>query len=67
MNYAPSGWVGVQAVIALPVLAMLAFMPLVPESPKWLLLIRGRAEEAKETMTLLRPEGYDVDAEVRHA
>ena len=44
-------------------MGMIVCMALVPESPKWL-LIRGKKEEAKATMILLRPENHDVETEV---
>jgi SP family galactose:H+ symporter-like MFS transporter len=63
VTYVSSGWVVVQAVIALPAVAMLLGMSIIPESPKWL-LAQGRGEEAAATMKLLRPSGYDVDGEI---
>ena len=64
VNYVSSGWIIVQAFIAVPAGIMLLFMSLIPESPKWL-LVHGRREDAAATMRALRPQGYAFEDEVR--
>eukprot|EP00604_Paraphysomonas_vestita_P001944 CAMPEP_0174821704 /NCGR_PEP_ID=MMETSP1107-20130205/9207_1 /TAXON_ID=36770 /ORGANISM="Paraphysomonas vestita, Strain GFlagA" /LENGTH=521 /DNA_ID=CAMNT_0016039023 /DNA_START=23 /DNA_END=1588 /DNA_ORIENTATION=+ len=57
------GWVYVQAGITIPVVIMVLGMGFIPESPKWLVQ-QGRTEDAKSSLYILRPPGFDVNAEV---
>ncbi|KAL8409902.1 hypothetical protein RB594_008116 [Gaeumannomyces avenae] len=45
-----------------PVILSVA-MFFIPESPRWLIL-QGRADEGRKALAWLRPDDYDVDAEV---
>ncbi len=49
---------GVQAVPSLVFLLLIRF---IPESPRWLILKRGRIEEARATMQIIDPTGFDQD------
>ena len=49
---------GVQAVPSLVFLLRIRF---IPESPRWLILKRGRIEEARATMQIIDPTGFDQD------
>jgi sugar porter (SP) family MFS transporter len=61
--FVDDGWQYVQGFPALPVLAVLALQDFIPESPKWLIM-NGRRPEAEACLNYLRPEGYDVNAEI---
>ncbi|MFF9360296.1 sugar porter family MFS transporter [Streptomyces griseoluteus] len=49
---------------AAPALLMLLGQLRLPESPRWLILRHGRTDRAREVLEELRPEGYDVAAEL---
>ncbi len=49
---------------AVPAALMLVFQLRLPESPRWLIK-HGRREEAEEVLRSVRPDGYDIDPEVR--
>ncbi len=45
---------------AVPALAFLVLMFPVPESPRWLIVRRGRVDEARRTFALIDPDGVDA-------
>ncbi|MFT4153865.1 sugar porter family MFS transporter [Parafilimonas sp.] len=49
---------GVQAV---PSLLFLIFIRFVPETPRWLILQRGKMDEAKSILKIINPAGYETD------
>ena len=51
-------------IAAIPALAMFVLMLRLPESPRWLVK-HDDADEAREVLTRLRPDGDDIDAEVQ--
>lgn len=51
---------GVQVVPSLLFLVLLKF---VPESPRWLIVRRGRIDEATEVMKVINPTGYTTEVE----
>ncbi|RDV14894.1 MFS transporter [Pontibacter diazotrophicus] len=60
----PDDWRWMLGVEALPAIGFLAGMFVVPESPRWLILRRGRVEEAKATLQAANPEA-DAEQTVR--
>ncbi|GAB3540134.1 sugar porter family MFS transporter [Pontibacter brevis] len=55
----PNDWRWMLGVEAFPAIGFLLGLFVVPESPRWLILRRGRVEEAKDTLQAANPE---VDA-----
>ncbi len=53
-------WRLMLGVVAVPSLAFTILMLFVPESPRWLLLKRGRSEEARRILTITDPENVDA-------
>lgn len=51
---------GIQAI---PSLLFLILVRLVPETPRWLILKRGKFEEAKAILQVINPAGYEKDFE----
>jgi sugar porter (SP) family MFS transporter len=49
---------------AVPAAVMLLCQLRLPESPRWLIK-RGRREDAEDVLRSVRPDGYDIDPEVR--
>ncbi len=47
---------------AIPAIAFLAAILFVPESPRWLIIKRGKTEEARATLQAANPAGTDVDS-----
>jgi sugar porter (SP) family MFS transporter len=54
-------WRWMLGVIAIPSLAFMGAVLGVPESPRWLILRRGRTDEARRILALANPPGTDVD------
>jgi sugar porter (SP) family MFS transporter len=55
-------WRWMLGVEAFPALAFLVALLFVPESPRWLIVKKGRIEEARETLKAANPAGTDVNA-----
>jgi MFS family permease len=53
-------------IAAIPAAGMFLLMLRLPESPRWLVK-HDDPDEAREVLTRLRPEGADIDAEVRRS
>ncbi|MYS13680.1 MFS transporter, partial [Streptomyces sp. SID4982] len=49
---------------AVPAVLMLLGQLRLPESPRWLILRHGRTDDARKVLEEVRPEGYDVQAEL---
>src|SRR6476620_49974 len=54
-----SSWRWMLGVQAIPSLLFLVLLFLVPESPRWLILKRGRIEEARATLRIINPQNCD--------
>ncbi|PSR78135.1 general substrate transporter [Coniella lustricola] len=52
---AQSGWMIPTSMQLIPAVLLLALVPWTPESPRWLLLMAGRKEEAQNALDRLRP------------
>lgn len=63
VTYVHHGWQFVQGMTGIPPLLVLTLSHWIPESPKWLVR-RGFVTEAEETITHLRPEGFDITPEM---
>ncbi|MDO1450015.1 sugar porter family MFS transporter [Rhodocytophaga aerolata] len=55
-------WRWMLGVEAIPALAFLIALFFVPESPRWLLIKKGRRDEARDILLAANPAGTDVDA-----
>ena len=55
-------WRWMLCVEAIPALAFLIALFCVPESPRWLLIKKGRRDEARDILLAANPGGTDVDA-----
>jgi sugar porter (SP) family MFS transporter len=65
-NYLLSGtgendWRWMLGVEAIPALAFMVAVLFVPESPRWLVIRRGRTAEARTILAMANPPGTDVD------
>jgi sugar porter (SP) family MFS transporter len=54
-------WRWMLGVIAIPSLLFMGAVLAVPESPRWLILRRGRTDEARRILAMANPPGTDVD------
>lgn len=52
-------WRWMLGVQAIPSLLFLVLLFLVPESPRWLILRKGKVEEAKATLRIIHPHNYE--------
>jgi len=60
-------WRLMLGVQALPSLLFFILLRFVPESPRWLILKRGKVEEATETLKIISPSGYpDILAAIKN-
>ncbi len=59
----PDSWRYMLGVMAVPSLAFLLLLKLVPESPRWLLLHHSREEDARQTLQIINPTGFEQDME----
>ena len=56
-------WRLMMAVMAAPSLLYLILLRFVPESPRWLILHKSRYDEAKETVKIINPNGFEQEME----
>ena len=56
-------WRLMLAVMAVPSLLYLILLRFVPESPRWLILHKSKYDEARKTLQLMNPDGYEQDIE----
>jgi SP family arabinose:H+ symporter-like MFS transporter len=54
-------WRYMLGVMAVPSLLFLLLLNLVPESPRWLILHGSNHDDAKQTLKVINPEGYEQD------
>jgi len=47
--------------MAIPSFIFLVLLRFVPESPRWLILHKSQHDEARETLRIINPEGYDEE------
>jgi MFS family permease len=53
-----AAWRWMLGVQAIPSFLFLVLLQLVPESPSWLILKKGKTEEAKATLRIINPDNY---------
>lgn len=58
-----TAWRWMLGVQAFPSLLFFVLLQLVPESPRWLILKRGKIEEAKLTLQIINPDHYKAEVE----
>jgi sugar porter (SP) family MFS transporter len=58
-----TAWRWMLGVQAFPSLLFLILLQLVPESPRWLILRKGKVEEASAVLKEIMPVGYEVEIE----
>jgi sugar porter (SP) family MFS transporter len=56
-------WRYMLGIMAIPSLIFLVLLRFVPESPRWLILHKAQHDEARKTLQLINPEGYEQDME----
>lgn len=56
-----TSWRWMMGVQAFPSLLFLVLLRFVPESPRWLILRKGRIAEATETLKVINPSGYEEE------
>jgi MFS transporter, SP family, arabinose:H+ symporter len=56
-------WRLMLAVMAVPSLLYLILLRFVPESPRWLILHKGRNDEAEKTLQVINPDNYQQEME----
>ncbi len=54
-----TAWRWMLGVQAFPSLLFFVLLQLVPESPRWLIMKRGKIEEAKTTLQIINPDNYE--------
>lgn len=58
-----SSWRWMLGIQAVPSFLFLVLLRLVPESPRWLILKKGKIAEAKETLKIINPQNYEQELE----
>ena len=54
-------WRLMLGIMAIPSFIFLVLLRFVPESPRWLILHKSQHDEARETLRIINPEGYDEE------
>ncbi len=54
------GWRLMLGILAIPSVAFLILILIVPESPRWLIVKKGQVEEARKTLTIINPATVDA-------
>lgn len=54
------GWRWMLGVLTIPALIFLTLILLVPESPRWLIVKKGRVEEARRTLEIINPSTVEA-------
>lgn len=54
-------WRAMLGIMAIPSFIFLVLLRFVPESPRWLILHKSQYDEAKETLQIINPQGYQQD------
>src|ERR1700744_1274964 len=54
-------WRLMLGIMAIPSFMFLVLLRIVPESPRWLILHRSQYDDARKTLQLINPEGYQQD------
>ena len=60
-NSTETSWRWMLGIQAVPSLAFLILVRLVPETPRWLILKGGKFEAAKAILKIINPTGYETD------
>ncbi len=63
----PESWRWMLGVEAVPALLFLIMIFFVPESPRWLIVAKGRVEEAREILYIVNPEEADASVQAIQA
>ncbi len=58
-----SSWRWMLGVQVFPSLLFLVLLRLVPESPRWLIIKKGKIEEATKVLKIINPSGYEAEVE----
>ncbi|NII25906.1 sugar porter family MFS transporter [Pseudoflavitalea sp. X16] len=58
-----TAWRWMLGVQAFPSLLFLILLQLVPESPRWLILKKGKLDEASTILKIVNPDGYETELE----
>ena len=56
-------WRFMLGIMVVPSLLFFILLRFVPESPRWLILKRGKVDEAKKTLAIIDPQGYEQEVE----
>ncbi|MFN0036637.1 MAG: sugar porter family MFS transporter [Saprospiraceae bacterium] len=56
-----SAWRWMLGVVALPSLLFVLLIALVPESPRWLIVAKGRVDEARRTLQIINPATAEAE------
>ena len=54
-------WRLMLGIMAVPSFLFLVLLRFVPESPRWLILHKSRNDEARDTLMIINPEGYEEE------
>ncbi len=54
-------WRLMLGIMAIPSLIFLILLRFVPESPRWLILKKSKIEEARQTLQIVNPEGFEQE------
>lgn len=61
--YGGTSWRLMLGIMIIPSLLFLVLLKFVPESPRWLILKKGRISQAKKILSIISPESYEQETE----